>query len=320
MINAAFVKKILAADLDRYKEYLLEAVRSENGYLQLINKYVLENAGKEIRPKLSLLGGRVCGALTEVSYAVAAVSQMIHTATLMHDDVADQAKLRRNAPTISAMFTPAAAVLAGDYWLSRALQILTDNCDRRIVGCFTKAVRRMAEGELLQMSKADSLDTSEEDYNTIIYGKTAALFVATMKSAATAAGASDTALVAIEQYAENVGLAFQIRDDIFDYSPVLNTGKEAGCDLKERKITLPLLKALQNAPKEEAVKIRASVAFEAQIPDIVAFVHKFKGIEQAQKQSEAHIQKACRALSVFPQSAEKECLMGFAEYINRRTV
>ena len=330
MFTAESAKEFLGSDFERYRQTLSVAIHSEEPYLEAINQYVLGRRGKEIRPVLSLLAGRSIGALSPASYYCAAASEMLHTATLMHDDVADAASMRRGALSVAAMFSPAAAVLTGDFWLSRSLHLLTTHCPPAIIDCFAEAVRRMSEGELLQMDKADKLDTSEKDYYNIIYGKTAALFVSSIKSAAMAVEASEPIIGALTDYAENLGLAFQIRDDIFDYSPDLKTGKSSGADIKERKITLPLIGALNNAPakaveiiseirKIESVFAEKITEREAEvIAEVTAFVRENGGIEYAQQKLEEHIVLAKKALDILPQSGDRDMLTGFAEYVGKR--
>ena len=330
MFTAESAKEFLGSDFERYRQTLSVAIHSEEPYLEAINQYVLGRRGKEIRPVLSLLAGRSIGALSPASYYCAAASEMLHTATLMHDDVADAASMRRGALSVAAMFSPAAAVLTGDFWLSRSLHLLTTHCPPAIIDCFAEAVRRMSEGELLQMDKADKLDTTEKDYYNIIYGKTAALFVSSIKSAAMAVEASEPIIGALTDYAENLGLAFQIRDDIFDYSPDLKTGKSSGADIKERKITLPLIGALNNAPakaveiiseirKIESVFAEKITEREAEvIAEVTAFVRENGGIEYAQQKLEEHIVLAKKALDILPQSGDRDMLTGFAEYVGKR--
>ena len=330
MFTAESAKEFLGSDFEKYRQTLSLAIHSEEPYLEAINQYVLGRRGKEIRPVLSLLAGRSIGALSPASYYCAAASEMLHTATLMHDDVADAASMRRGALSVAAMFSPAAAVLTGDFWLSRSLHLLTTHCPPAIIDCFAEAVRRMSEGELLQMDKADKLDTTEKDYYNIIYGKTAALFVSSIKSAAMAVEASEPIIGALTDYAENLGLAFQIRDDIFDYSPDLKTGKSSGADIKERKITLPLIGALNNAPakaveiiseirKIESVFAEKITEREAEvIAEVTAFVRENGGIEYAQQKLEEHIVLAKKALDILPQSGDRDMLTGFAEYVGKR--
>lgn len=324
------VKEFLGSDFEKYRQTLSLAISSEEPYLQAINTYVLGMRGKEIRPVLSLLAGRCCGTLTPASFYCAAASEMLHTATLMHDDVADAASMRRGMLSVAAMFSPAAAVLTGDFWLSRSLHLLTTYCPPAIIECFAESVRRMSEGELLQMDKADKLDTTETDYYKIIYGKTAALFVASIKSAAMAVNANEKQTEALVGYAENLGLAFQIRDDIFDYSPDLKTGKSSGADIKERKITLPLIGALANAPQKaegiisrigqiESVFAEKISDKEAEIiAETTAFVRENGGIEHAQQKLEEHVRKAVDFLSVLPECEERSILASVAEYVGKR--
>ena len=330
MFTAESAKEFLGSDFEKYRQTLSLAIHSEEPYLEAINHYVLGRRGKEIRPVLSLLAGRCSGSLTPSSYYCAAASEMLHTATLMHDDVADAASMRRGALSVAAMFSPAAAVLTGDFWLSRSLHLLSSHCPPAIIDCFADAVRRMSEGELLQMDKADKLDTTEKDYYSIIYGKTAALFVASVRSAAMAVEAGEKTTKALTDYAENLGLAFQIRDDIFDYSPDLKTGKIAGADIKERKITLPLIGALANAPQKaphiisrigkiESVFAEKITEAEAEIiAETTVFVRENGGLEYAQQILERHIDTAKESLEGLPASGEREMLTGFAEYVGRR--
>lgn len=325
-------KRYLGDDMVRYREALSAEVHSGDSFVNSISNYILAHKGKEFRPVLSLFTGRACGGLTDSSYFVAVVAEMLHSATLMHDDVADEATLRRNHPTVGALFSSTAAVLVGDFWLSRALHILTTKCAPKIISVFTEAVQKMAEGELIQMGKAKSLDMNESDYFAVIERKTSALFVACAKSAAYAANASNMMVDAFEKYALHLGNAFQIRDDIFDYSEDLDTGKMAGADLKERKITIPLLCAMEQNPlREKYIRERIALIDEKKknpedysaqelsvIKEAVAFVKENRGIENAQKKLEEQGTLAIKALDFLPDSKEKEFLTGFAEYVGKR--
>lgn len=330
MVNTESARQFLGSDFDKYRQALNIALHSDEPYLNAINKYVLGARGKEIRPILSLLAGLSCGRLSQQNYCSAAATEMLHTATLMHDDVADGASMRRGALSVSAMFSAPAAVLTGDFWLARSLNLLISKCDRQITLNFSEAIRKMSEGELLQLDKADKLDTTEEDYFRIIYGKTAALFVASLKSAALAVGADSLSTDCIESYAEHIGLAFQIRDDILDYSPNLDTGKLPGADLKERKITLPLIGALKNCPEqaefilseigkiESVFAVKSTPEEERIIAEVSGFVLKHSGIEYADEKLSEQIGLAMDSLSPLPSSRAKEMLIGFAEYVGKR--
>lgn len=328
MTDIEGVRAFLGDDVDRYRGVLYEALKTDRSYLDRVNKYILGNRGKEMRPLLSLLVGRCCGNLTEESFRCAAASEMLHTATLLHDDVVDQATKRRNAPTVGTLFTPYVAVLTGDYWLSCVLAVISVQCDRKIITLFTDATKKLSEGELLQIDKADKMDTTEEDYFIIIYGKTAVLFEATVKSAAYAVDAPKHIVDGVGLFAKYLGLAFQIRDDIFDYSPSMETGKNFGIDLKERKITLPLLGAFKNAPQKrgeiiskikELSEKSCTPEREKQIVDeVFAFVNENKGVEYAQEAANHYLTMGIRGLDVLPDSPAKKTLIEFAEFVCRR--
>lgn len=326
------VKRDLGKDWSGYQEVLVSALTNRNAFVSKINKYLIDNAGKQLRPVLSLLAAKACGGINTVNHHCAAVAEMIHTATLLHDDVADNGDLRRGVPTVKAVFGQAASVLAGDYWLAKALEILSA-CNPKILECYTTAVQELAEGELIQMEKAELLDTTVGDYYSIIAKKTASLFIAATRSAALAIGASDEYIAAIEGYAYELGVAFQIRDDIFDYAQNLDTGKAGGADIKERKITLPLLCAMEIAPEDEACNIRKQIstignslarggaanAEEQQVIDAVNdFVHKYDGAAKSQLILEEHSRKAVKYLEILPQSKAKEYLVQLAEFVGTR--
>ncbi|HPT05282.1 MAG TPA: polyprenyl synthetase family protein [Candidatus Egerieousia sp.] len=325
-------KKELGADFEKYRQTLSVTVQSKDVLLTRINSYIISNEGKEMRPVLSLIAGKACGTLVPLSYYCAVVAEMIHNATLMHDDVADDANMRRGTPSINAKFSAAASVLSGDFWLARALHILTTKCGSKILGCFTDAVQKMAEGEMIQMSKAEALDTSEQDYYDIIERKTASLFKATIKSAAYVVKADRVVVEAMTNYAGHLGLAFQMRDDIFDYSPKMKTGKIAGADLKERKITLPLLCAINNCPdsSETIRKLIGQIKNTKQngseilpheravIEQVTKFIYKYNGLQDAQKKLEEQSSLAVNALALVPPSVHKGHLIEFAEFVCKR--
>lgn len=326
------VKKELGADWSGYHETLISALCNSNEFVSKINNYLIENAGKQLRPVLSLLSARACGEPNATSHCCAAVSEMIHTATLLHDDVADDGNLRRGVPTVKAVFGQAASILAGDYWLAQALDILTQ-CGKDVLACYTHAVKELSIGELIQMEKAESLDTEKDDYYSIIAKKTASLFVAAMKSGAISVGASLETIGAIEKYAYELGVAFQIRDDIFDYKPSMDTGKVAGADIKERKITLPLLCAMESSSEDQAKEIREKIAHientltkggkisEAEmeiISQVNDFVQRYNGVAKSQAILEEHSRMAVQALAPLPQCWAKERLAELAEYVGKR--
>lgn len=326
------VKQELGNDWAGFENAMESALRHDNPLLARINRYLMDNSGKQLRPVLSLLAAQACGKVSQMSYECAAVCEIIHTATLLHDDVADNGDLRRGVPTVKAVFSPAASVLTGDYWLAKGMYLLIEKCNTEILGLFTKALHDLSVGEIIQMEKADALDTSMEDYYRIIECKTASLFIAAVKSGAISAGASKEFTDAIGEYAFHLGLAFQMRDDIFDYSPKMETGKPAGLDLKERKITLPLLCAFEEDTTKagemrkligkidsSVVKVECITDAEKEIiAQVTSFINAHNGIEKAQSVLEGHIDKAIGALSVLPESVAKERLVQLAQYVGKR--
>lgn len=326
------VKLELGKDWEGYGQAIRNALYHNNKLLTKINDYIIDTAGKQLRPILCLLSAQASGTVSQMSYECAAVCEIIHTATLLHDDVADNGDIRRGVPTVKAAFSPAASVLTGDYWLAKGLYLLIEKCNTGILELFTKALHDLSVGEIIQMEKADELDTTLEDYYKIIECKTASLFVAAVKSGAMSAGADKEKVDSLAEYAYHLGVAFQMRDDIFDYSPKMDTGKLAGADLKERKITLPLLCAFEAVPEQEQ-EIRSlidgignSIANGEEITEeekgiickVSEFVYSNKGVESAQNILENHIAKATAAIASLPESTAKQRLIQLAEYVGTR--
>ncbi len=326
------VKLELGKDWSGYGEAIRKALHHDNRLLSKINGYIIDTAGKQLRPVLCLLSAQAAGTVSQMTYECAAVCEIIHTATLLHDDVADNGDIRRGVPTVKAAFSPAASVLTGDYWLAKGLYLLIEKCNTGILELFTKALHDLSVGEIIQMEKAEELDTTKEDYYRIIECKTASLFEAAVKSGAISAGADKEKVDALAEYAYHLGVAFQMRDDIFDYSPKMDTGKLAGADLKERKITLPLLCAFEAASEQEKEirnlidGIGNSIANGEEITEeekgiickVSEFVYSNKGVESAQNILEQHIAEAVKSISALPESTAKERLIQLAEYVGTR--
>jgi Geranylgeranyl pyrophosphate synthase len=308
-----------------YRKALADSLISESSLLTDINTYLINTQGKQLRPLLSLLVASICGEPNEKSYYCAAVSELIHTATLLHDDVADDANYRHGKLTVKVLYSPAASVLTGDYWLAKALHLLSEKCGFNILDCYTHAVRELSVGELIQMEKANSLDTTEKDYYNIIEKKTASLFIAAIKGGALSVDASKDKLDAVTNFALHLGIAFQIKDDIFDYLPNLETGKEHGIDIIERKITLPLLCAFKKSSLEEKeiiIELISQIESKKEsskfILPINKFVDKYQGIADAQAILSSHIQSAINSLDIFPNNNYKESLLDIAKYVGDR--
>lgn len=306
------VKAFLGSDWKEFESLFARQLACDIPILNKVNKYLTERSGKQLRPALCLLAAHVAtGGATEGSIRCAVASEMVHTATLLHDDVVDESDTRRGSPTVSSLISSRASVLVGDYWLSRGVMTLVSSCDVETFSDFATCIDDLSRGEMFQIEKAASLDTSHEDYIRIISCKTASLFRTAMRAGARNAGCTPAQRDAIDSFALHLGLAFQMRDDILDYSPQMSTGKPSGIDIKERKITLPLLGAFENAGADARARIVADV--EAGRYDVVLpFVIDNKGLEYAQQVLERETRLAVDALAIFPDSPAKELLARLA--------
>ncbi len=321
------IQRFLGKDWLEVEACIKNSLKSDIELLTEVNGTILSNSGKKIRPLLSLLVARACseGELSQVSYSYAAASELLHNATLLHDDVADDSDKRRGRPTVNSLWGPSVSVLIGDFWLVKAMSaILAHEGGNRVIRIFSKTLSDLAEGEMLQLQKAQSGDTGEDDYLKIIYCKTASLFETAGLAGAISVNASPEMEKAVSSYSRNIGLAFQIRDDIFDYSPRMDVGKPLGVDILEQKITLPLLGAMYRAGEKQAVDIRKKVKDISSYPeyrdDVIAFVMENDGISYAEARLRGFIGKAVGALSVLPDTREKEYLLDLAEYVGKRVV
>lgn len=326
MMDLAAIKAYLGEDWKRTEEKMGSALASGISLLNSTNDYVRSHSGKQLRPLLCLLIARaIAGRVTEDTVSFAAAVELLHNATLLHDDVADASDERRGQPTVYSTMGPSVSVLVGDYWLVKAMTcVLDSSLASTVMRLFSGALLHLSEGEMLQLEKAESGDTDYEAYREIIFDKTASLFEVVGYSAAISVGADAEVTEAMKTFTTNIGLAFQIRDDIFDYSTGLDVGKPLGVDILEKKITLPLLCAFKNAGPEEEARIRkmvVSINDDLSLRDeIVGFVQKNGGIEGAQKIIEENIEKAIEALTVLGESKEKEMLAALANYIADRRI
>ena len=321
------VREYLGDDWKAVKEKIETSLMSDIALLNSTNSTILSNSGKQLRPLLALLIARACSGhqISEATVRYAAASELLHNATLLHDDVADNSEQRRGMPTIMSLMGPSVSVLVGDYWLVKAMELILGSSegDHLVIKIFSKTLSDLAEGEMLQLQKAQSGDTCEDDYLRIIYSKTASLFEAACVSAAISVNASQEYRKAAKDYAVALGVAFQIKDDILDYSGTASVGKPLGVDILEQKITMPLLGAMMNAPAEE-VRIRGLVKGIVDHPenrdDIVAFVKENAGLEYAVQQLDKYVAQAVDALSVLPLSKERELLEGLAYFTAKRVM
>lgn len=322
-MDIAGVKEYLGQDWTAVQDCIKGALESDIELLDQTNKSILSHAGKQLRPILALLAARACsddGASSEATVRYAAAAELLHNATLLHDDVADGSDRRRGVPTIRSLMGPTVSVLLGDYWLVKAMELIlgSNEADSSVIRIFSKTLSDLAEGELLQLQKAQSCDTSESDYLRIIYSKTASLFEASCISAALSVNAFKEAVEAMRSYAVALGCAFQIKDDILDYDGTDSVGKPLGVDILEQKMTMPLLGAFTRVSRDEERRVRGLVKDIVGRPElrdeIVSFVKENGGLEVAVARLESYVREAEDALSVLPESKEKELLMQLARY------
>lgn len=316
------IKRPVDTEMAEFEAYFSRTMRSDIPLLNIILNYVLRRKGKQMRPLLVFLTARLNGTIAESTYIAATCIELLHTASLVHDDVVDDAHERRGALSINALWNSKIAVLLGDYLLSSGMHICVEKSRYDMLEIISEAVKSMAEGELLQLQKARKLNIKEEDYYKIIISKTAALL-----SACTACGArsvsEDTEVIQLmKDFGENIGIAFQIRDDILDYEGTGLTGKTVGNDIKEKKITLPLIHALEqsvNSKKRHILNIvRNKKKTRAEINEVISFVMDYGGLEYAELKMNQYRDKALAILDSYPDSEVKESLKGFVHYTSSR--
>jgi len=260
------------------------------------------------------------GFCDERAVRVAVAVEMLHMSTLLHDDVLDASPTRRGVPTIMAMYNPTSSVLVGDYWLSKVVDMIVDLEDGRIMKSFSRCLGDLAKGEMLQMMKAETLDTNRTDYLDIIFFKTASLFVTLAQSASRIASASDGEYEAMVSYAQHLGLAFQIMDDIMDYSPDLALGKPTGQDIIEKKITAPLLGVFENAPEEisSGFKTKMKKPDPALADEAIQLAKKYGGFDYAREMLLSEVSAAKCALETIMDSEAKSLLIKLADFMAQR--
>jgi len=324
LINKSFaeITHPIEDELSKFHELFKHSLKSKVTLLELVTKYILKQKGKKIRPILVLLSGDLCGGITERSYRGATLVELLHTATLVHDDVVDNAETRRNFPSINAVWKNKIAVLMGDYLLARGLMLAVDGNDFDFLRVITNTVKRMSEGELLQISKTRKLDIDEETYFRIISDKTASLLSTCCEIGARASTDDENKITAMKEFGENLGIAFQIRDDILDFIGTKNIfGKALGADIKEKKITLPLIYALKNAPKDESTKIinlLKSKERKTKVDVVIKFVKMYEGIQYSEKVAMEYSKVALSKLEQFQTSESRLSLESLVSFVVER--
>jgi octaprenyl-diphosphate synthase len=316
-IKAPIEKEIAAFEL-KFKS----SMKSTVPLLDKITQYIIKRKGKQLRPMFVFLSAKICGEMNESTYRAASLIELLHTASLVHDDVVDDSNIRRGFFSVNALWKNKIAVLVGDFLLSRGLLLAVENKDYELLGLVSTAVREMSEGELLQIEKARKLDIDETIYFDIITKKTASLIASCCACGAASVTNSPEKIQQMRNFGEAVGIAFQIKDDLFDYGDDTAIGKPTGIDIKEKKMTLPLIYALNQASFFDKRKIINIVKNNNNDPkkvaEVIDFVIKSGGIQYAQKKMDEYKQKSLAILSSFTDSPAKISLMGLVEYTTAR--
>jgi octaprenyl-diphosphate synthase len=323
MSSLSSIKKPVEKDMAEFEAYFNNMMRSEIPLLKIILNYILRRKGKQMRPLLVFLAAKLNGEVCESTFVAATLIELLHTASLVHDDVVDDAQERRGALSINSLWNSKIAVLVGDYMLARGLLISVEKKRYDMLEIVSEAVKSMSEGELLQLQKSRKLNIKEEDYFKIIKMKTAAIISAcTACGAISVTGDSET-IMTMKDFGENIGIAFQIRDDLLDYEGSGLTGKAPGNDIKEKKITLPLIHALEQVTDSKKRSILSIVKnkkkSKSEISEVIRFVAENGGMQYAELCMNQYRDKALAILDSYPSTDVKNSLKEFVLYTTARS-
>ncbi len=304
-------------EMKEFEQTFRNSMKTNVVLLDKIMNYIVKRKGKQMRPMFVFLSAHVCGNIDERSYRGAALIELLHTATLVHDDVVDDSNYRRGFFSLNALWKNKIAVLVGDYLLSKGLLLSVDNEDFDLLKIVSNAVREMSEGELLQIEKARLLDITEDVYYEIIRQKTATLIAACCAVGAASVGRSKEDVEKFRVFGEKVGMAFQIKDDLFDYGDE-EIGKPLGIDIKERKMTLPLINALEKASSSDRKRVKKIIKNHNEdtkkVKEVINFVKESGGVDYAEKVMKTYQQEALLILEDFEDSTYKRSLAGLVNY------
>jgi octaprenyl-diphosphate synthase len=322
MTSLDIIKSPIQEELKSFEGYFKEAIKSDIPLLQIIVNYILRKKGKQMRPMFVFLAAKICGEFNESTYLAASSIELLHTATLIHDDVVDESYERRGSFSINALWKNKIAVLVGDYILARGMLNSLDNKEYQFLHLISRAVKDMSEGEILQMRKSRKLDIDNETYYEIIRKKTASLIATSMAMGAASTTKDEAIVERMFQIGLNAGIAFQIKDDIFDYQSKGILGKPTGNDIKEKKITLPLLYILNNCESGERQKILQLIKKknknQAKVKELVDLVVRRGGLEYSSQVMNEFREKAINGIMEFPESESSKALIELVNYTTTR--
>jgi octaprenyl-diphosphate synthase len=312
---------LIQNELKTFEVKFKNAVSSQAPMLDRIMRYIVKRKGKQLRPMFVFLSAKLCGEINESTYRAASLVEVLHTATLMHDDVVDDSMERRGFFSVYALWKAKATVLIGDYLFAKGLLLSLDHCDYRALHILSDAVRKMSEGELLQLEKARNLNLDENIYYDIIRNKTASLVASACAAGAWSTTNNDDLTEKMRSFGENAGMAFQIKDDLFDYASD-NVGKPTGNDIKEKKLTLPLIYTLNNSDNKTRRKIIFIIKNEnndkEKIRYVIEKVIESGGISYTMKKMNEFKQKAIEVLHQFPDNPYRKGLEDLVDFVTER--
>jgi octaprenyl-diphosphate synthase len=317
------IKEPIAKEIKEFEPRFRASMKSRVSLLDKIMHYIIKRKGKQMRPMFVFLTAKAFGKITDSTYRAAAMIELLHTATLVHDDVVDDSSKRRGFFSINAIWKNKIAVLVGDYLLSRGLLLAVENDEFELLRIMSNSVKEMSEGELLQIEKARKLDITEKVYYDIIRQKTATLIASCCASGANSVGVEKDVVEKMRLFGEYTGIAFQIKDDLFDYGSDGETiGKPTGIDIKEKKMTLPLIFALNNASSSDKRRITRIVKKynedKKKVKEVIQFVIETGGIEYAQRAMHSYKDKALEILKEFEQNEANKALSELVIYTTER--
>jgi octaprenyl-diphosphate synthase len=318
MIKLEDIRKPIREEMKEFDRRFKEAVSSHIPLLTVVTKYVLRRKGKQMRPLFVFLTSKLTGEVTESSYTAASLIELMHTATLVHDDVVDESNERRGVFSVNAIWKAKVAVLFGDYLLARGLLLAVEKKDYDLLEIVSDTSREMSEGELLQIQKSRSLNINTDTYYEVIRKKTATLIASCTACGAKSARATQEVVDRVYEMGIQIGMAFQIKDDLFDYQPHGLIGKPTGNDIKEKKFTLPLIHALNQADagvrRAMVKKIKNGKRSQRVVNEVVQFVHQMGGIEFANEKMLEYKANAMEILHSFPESPARDSLRDLVEF------
>ena len=316
-MNLKQIQKPIINEMDDFRSMLRSSISSDNILIDKVVNYILKRKGKQIRPLFVFLSAGLSGTISNSTYRAAILIEILHTATLIHDDVVDESNYRRGFFSVNALWKSKYSVLIGDYLLSKGLELSVNNNDFKFLGILSEAVKNMSEGEITQLKKSKTLNINEKDYFKIINQKTASLFSSCCEMGSLSSGANKKNVLLMREFGSLVGQAFQIRDDLFGYLSH-DIGKPSLNDFKQRKMTLPLIYALSKSNSFEKREILKNVKDFKSVEKIISFVKEKNGIVYSENKMNAMIIKSKKILNSFSDSVYKESINNLLDYtINR---